>query len=316
MLDHIAGRPSAGWQRIQVLLIIIMASLSLKSDKIPIQSLSKLNSFLSKYPPWKIITTTLLITYVSRNFFLLTFLNAPEPLSRMYTHSFYRVTWILTSLDAGFLTAMNIKPKWLRDILSLVFSFMYLFDSEAADEKVRKYRACTTIDTLRVSWEKTLNPYIRLVTYFDRGYLAVRNDIFIPRPRIESPTSFPNVPKDKIGARLYCSIPIIQCRTVDKLVFFVPGGGFVTMPPRTHDDYISAWARSLNGIPIVSIDYGKSPEHPYPWAIEEVFDAYRSIVESNGEVLGLTGWYFKDAYGKALGPKRDPIKIVFAGDSA
>ena len=316
MLDHIAGRPSAGWQRIQVLMIIVLTSLSLKADKIPLQSLVKLNSFLSKYPPWKIITSTLLIAYVSRNFFLLTFLNAPEPLSRMYTHSFYRATWILTSLDAGFLTAMNIQPKWLRDILSLLFSFMYLFDSEAADEKVRKYRACTTIDMLRISWEKTLNPYIRLVTYFNRGYLAVRDDILIPRPMTESPTSFPNVPKASIRARLYCSSPIIQCRTVDKLVFFVPGGGFVTMPPKTHDDYTSSWARSLNGIPIVSIDYGKAPENPYPWAIEEVFDAYRSIVESNGEVLGLTGWYFKDAYGKELGPKRDPIKIVFAGDSA
>jgi hypothetical protein len=316
MLDHLAGRPSPGWQRIQILLTILAGTQALKLDKIPLQRLSRLNTFLSKFPPWKIITTTLLVTYVCRNFFLLTFLNAPEPLARMYTHSFYRVTWILTSLDAGFLTAMNIRPKWLRDILSLAFSFLYLFDSEAADEKVRKYRACTTIDMLRISWEKTLNPYIRLVTYFDRGYLAVRDNIFIPRPEIESPTSFPNVPKGKIAARLYCSVPMIQCRTVDKLVFQVPGGGFVTMPPEAHDDYTSGWARSLSGIPIISINYGKAPEHPYPWAIEEVFDAYRSIVESNGEVLGLTGWYFKDAYGKQLGPKRDPIKIIFAGDSA
>ena len=57
-------------------------------------------------------------------------------------------------MDAGFLTAMNIQPRWLRDILSMVFSFMYLFDSDSADEKVRKYKACSTIDMLRVSWEK------------------------------------------------------------------------------------------------------------------------------------------------------------------
>ena len=313
MLDHIAGRPSAGWQRIQVLSIIISTAFALRRESIPFQRLAKLNDFLCKFPPWKIISSTLLAVYVARNFFLLTFLNAPEPLARMYTHSFYRVTWILTSLDAGFLTAMNIRPKWLR---ALVFSFAYLFDSDAADEKVRKYRACTTLDILRVSWEKTLNPYIRLVTYFDRGYLAVRDDITIPRPSKESPTSFPNVPKKKISARIYCSMPLLKCRTVDKLVFQVPGGGFVTMPPKTHDDYTSVWARSLNGVPIISIDYGKAPEHPYPWAIEEVFDAYRSIVESNGEVIGLTGWYFKDAYGKPLGPKRDPIKIIFVGDSA
>jgi hypothetical protein len=248
-----------------------------------------------------------------KNFFLLMFLNAPEPLAHMYTHSFYRVTWILNSLDAGFLTAMKIKPKWLRDILSIVFSGAYLFDNQGAEEVVRKYRACSTIDVLRVSWEKQLNPYLRLLSFKERGSLAVRHDIQIPRPKIASLSSFPDVALGPISARIYSSKPDFS--QSDKLVFQVPGGGFVTMSPKIHDDYTSEWARQLN-VPIVSIDYGKAPEHPYPWALEEVFDAYRSIVESNGEVIGLTGWYSKDDFGNPMGPRREPIKILFAGDSA
>ena len=184
--------------------------------------LVKWNQRLSEYPPWKIITGSLLFLHILKNAFLLLFLNAPEPLSRMYTHSFYRTTWILTSLDAGFFTAMNLKPKWLRDIASVVFSLIYLFNSEAAENKVRKFRECSTIDIMRVSWEKQLNPYIRFVSYFHRGFIPVLKDVSIPRPQKPSPTSFPNKSLPSIKARLYCSKPWDQVKSIRKLVFQVP----------------------------------------------------------------------------------------------
>lgn len=40
---------------------------------------------------------------------------------------------------------------------------------------------------------------------------------------------------------------------------------------------------------------------PYPWAIEEGFDAYRTLMETKGEVIGITS-------GK--------LAIVLTGDSA
>jgi hypothetical protein len=43
----------------------------------------------------------------------------------------------VTALDTGFATAMHVKPKWLRDILSLLFSGYYLLFANDADEKVR-----------------------------------------------------------------------------------------------------------------------------------------------------------------------------------
>jgi len=61
---------------------------------------------------------------------------APEPLANLYSPDFYRSTWITTALDAGFATAMPIQPKFIRDILSVVFFLYYLVYGREADEKV------------------------------------------------------------------------------------------------------------------------------------------------------------------------------------
>jgi hypothetical protein len=53
-----------------------------------------------------------------------------------YSRSYYRATWILTGLDAGHATAMNIQPKWLRDIAAVAFSLYYVIYANEADEKV------------------------------------------------------------------------------------------------------------------------------------------------------------------------------------
>ena len=81
------------------------------------------------------------------------------------------------------------------------------------------------------------------------------------------------------------------------------------MPPPCHEDYLCHWAKRTN-VPILSVDYAKAPEFPYPYALEECFDVYQSIMESNGEVIGMTGWTNKD------GSRRKQIKVTMVGDSA
>lgn len=85
---------------------------------------------------------------------------APELYARHYNRNFYRATWILTALDAGFWSAMSIRPAFLRHILSIVFSIGYLFNAEAAEEKVHKLRAVCTVEMMRVSWEKSTSPIL------------------------------------------------------------------------------------------------------------------------------------------------------------
>lgn len=66
----------------------------------------------------------MLYLYAARNFSALVGLASPEPMANMYDPTYYRATWVLTALDAGFWTAMKIKTKWLRDIASIVFSLL------------------------------------------------------------------------------------------------------------------------------------------------------------------------------------------------
>ena len=105
-----------------------------------------------------------------------------------YSPSYYRATWIAIGLDAGFATAMSIRPRWLKDICSVLFSIYYIIYASEADEKVRDLTACTifsemapltsnqtkdpeipsgaTVEMLRTTWEKTTNPYVRAFPLF------------------------------------------------------------------------------------------------------------------------------------------------------
>jgi hypothetical protein len=95
-----------------------------------------------------------------------------------YSRSYYRATYVNTAFDAGFASAMAIRPKWLKDICSVLFSAYYLVWASDGDEVVsrrvpiiedtdaqlRRFRALCTVEMLRVTWEKTRNPYVSCTT--------------------------------------------------------------------------------------------------------------------------------------------------------
>jgi acetyl esterase/lipase len=62
-----------------------------------------------------------------------------------------------------------------------------------------------------------------------------------------------------------------------------------------------AWAGQTN-VPIISIDYKKAPEFPFPYGLNECFDIYKMIVATKGACIGLKG---------GVQPR-----IALAGDSA
>ncbi len=104
------------------------------------------------------------------------------------------------------------------------------------------------------------------------------------------------------------------------LIFDVPGGGFISMGPEHHEERLRSWAVKTCR-PVISIEYGKAPEcklsprsgpspplntpstDPYPFAVEEIFDAYRIIVESKGKAIGI-------------GIAGEDLNVVISGDSA
>ncbi|KAJ8522488.1 hypothetical protein ONZ45_g975 [Pleurotus djamor] len=218
-------------------------------------------------------------------------LGSPEPLARLYSPSYYRVTWITTGLDAGFATAMSVRPKWLRDICSILFSVYYIIYANEADEKLRRFRAVPTIEMLRATWEKTTHPLIRLFTHLPS--IPVRRKILLPRPK-GSTYDRP------ITAYLFYALPEKRLCKTNELILDFPGGGFVAMTPEHHEERLRAWAIST-GRPVLAIDYGKAPEYPFPFANDEAYDTYRTIVDSGGAILGMSG---------------KKLSVIVSGDSA
>ncbi|KAJ5666673.1 hypothetical protein N7462_011082 [Penicillium macrosclerotiorum] len=178
---------------------------------------------------------------------------------------------------------MKIKPKWLRDLASLVFTVYYFIAAEQADEKVRRVRGTLTLEHLRVSWNKATTPYLWFLASLVRPRLT-RHDpraIRIPRPKNSIHT-------EPVDAWLYFDGPLSALREQKSLVLDVPGGGFVAMSPRNSEDKLLSWAGQLK-VPILSIDYKKAPEYAYPYALHECYDVYHTIMTTNGRCVGFSG---------------------------
>ncbi|KAJ5569414.1 uncharacterized protein N7459_008844 [Penicillium hispanicum] len=249
-----------------------------------------------KLTTWQTTVVIFLWLYVCRNFAKIVGLECPEPLANLYSRSFFRATWITTGLDAGFWTAMTIKPKWLRDLASLVFTAYYLIAAEQADEKVRRVRATLTLEHLRVSWNKATTPYLWALASLVRPRLTryAPRAIRIPRP-------MHSVHQEPVSAWLYFDGPLSALREQTSLVLDVPGGGFVAMGPRNSEDKLLSWTARLK-VPVLSIDYKKAPEFAYPYALHECYDVYHTIIATNGRCLGLSG--------------RTRPRIIVTGESA
>ena len=191
---------------------------------------------------------------------------------------------------------MRIRKKWLRDLASIVFSLYYLVAAEQADEKVRKVRGTLTVDHLRVSWNKPTTPYLNFFTKLLRPKLAryPPRAIRIPRPPESSY-------KEPVSAWLYFDGPLSALKDHTRLILDVPGGGFVAMSPRTNDDKLLAWA-GRTGLPVLSLDYKKAPEFPYPYALNECYDVYHTLVATRGRCVGFSSGVLP--------------RIIITGDSA
>jgi acetyl esterase len=84
---------------------------------------------------------------------------------------------------------------------------------------------------------------------------------------------------------------------VQPCLIYMHGGAFMQGSPETHWDITSRFA-AWNKQTVLSVDYAKSPEHPFPAALEQV--------------LAVTRW----AYANASDLGIDPDRIVIGGDSA
>ncbi|KAM3430853.1 hypothetical protein NHJ13734_007561 [Beauveria thailandica] len=285
MIDHVLGRPSTKSRRLQVLAVLALWSVYLhKGGAHGPPGIRHLSRFCTgRLTSWQVFALAMLSAYAARNFSALAGLASPEPMANMYDPAYFRATWVLTAMDAGFWTAMRIRARWARDVASVVFSVFYLFAAERADEKVRKVRGAITVEHMRVAWNKGTTPYLRVLQSLMRPRFTKwpPRQVRIPRPANSDY-------KEPVSAWLYFDGPLAHVKKHTRLILDVPGGGFVAMDPRCNDDKLFAWA-TKSGLPILSLDYKKAPEFPYPYALNEVFDVYATLIRSRGKCIGMSG---------------------------
>lgn len=86
-----------------------------------------------------------MITYVICNADKLLDLGHHEPLADLYNPDFFRATWVLAALDAGFWSAMKIQNTYIREFCEVFFSAYYLLAPDRADEKVSNIFVMTIV---------------------------------------------------------------------------------------------------------------------------------------------------------------------------
>ncbi|KDN42061.1 alpha/beta-hydrolase [Tilletiaria anomala UBC 951] len=304
MIDHLLGRPSTRLKRLQVCAVIVfwLAVLRRTDRRGPnVRVLRWCTRRAQRYSPWQLTVAVLTAVYALRHADAILGVAAPEPLARMYSRPFYRVTWIVTALDAGFASAMHLRPAWLRDAASVVFSLYYLIYADEADEKLRKYRAFCTVGMLRATWHKTDNPYLRALTRLTWHRPRMVQKLLLPRPELGAHATRP------VQVWLFYDGTDADLRHEQQLLLDIPGGGYISMTPQHHEERLRQLAKETRR-PVLAVDYGKAPEHPFPYALEECFDVYRSLQESRGRIIGMSS--------SSSTSTAEAFGILLCGDSA
>ena len=203
-----------------------------RCDKYGPPGVRRISTWLSKrFTMHQAVVAACVGLYVSRNFARVVGLESPEPLANLYERGLFRATWVTTALDAGFWTAMHLRPGWVRRVCEIVFTVYYLVCAEQADEMVKRVRGDLSLDHLRVSWNKPNTPILKTATALLRPKLMnyPPRRIKIHRPRHSDY-------REPMEAWLYFDGPREDLLKCDRMILDIPGGGFVAMDPRCHDD--------------------------------------------------------------------------------
>ena len=80
----------------------------------------------------------------------------------------------------------------------------------------------------------------------------------------------------EIGARRY--VPDDPTATI----FWIHGGGWVICDLETHDAVCRLLAVS-SGCRVISVNYRRAPEHPFPAPLEDCWDALRAVADQHGD---------------------------------
>ena len=171
-----------------------------------------------------------------------------------------------------------LKLLWICFIAALQTSWKRLRLGPVSPERNLRLEICV-VATRKLLIELNTWPPTRMQTVSRYG---------MPRKllrRVEiSRVSLGGVPAERTTARGFDNGPII---------FYIHGGGMVLCSPKSHRDIISHIAVAT-GARVYAPDYGLAPQNPFPAGLQDVFIAYRALLDQGIQ----------------------PNRLVVAGDSA
>lgn len=112
---------------------------------------------------------------------------------------------------------------------------------------------------------------------------------FAARPRPEAPP----LPVAHVTDRDADGVPVRvydpDVHETAPVIVFCHGGGFVLCDLDSHDDFCRSLARATGAV-VVSVDYRRAPEHPFPAAPEDAYTALTWTAASHpGRRIGVAG---------------------------
>ena len=271
-------------------------------------SLISLNERLRLYDPSTLITASFLSAYILNHLSLLTGFNAPiqslttEP-DLHYSPSFSRARHFLTAFDAGVLSCLHIPVSSLRHTLTFILGVYYLFARGSAELKMHHFRSCISIQQIKECWEKgNTNPMLRWMNKLGRERICCDSHILSVTVPDENRDGDHERPTRQIECYLYYDREKKYLSEETRLIFDCPGGGFIAMSPLHHADYLCYWAKKLQ-VPIIAVNYRKAPTSPWPAGLNDCYDVYKAIIQSEGHCIGLNH-------------ERQRLRIAVVGDSS
>lgn len=138
-----------------------------------------------------------------------------------------------------------------------------------------------------------------------RGYIGTPGSSLPEDLPPSAEVLFPEIQVRRIGVR--CEDGVIECRVYSPpeatngarrpVIVYFHGGGFTVGSAQDTASITSRLARDVGAV-VVSVNYRMAPEWPFPYAVEDCFAVYRTILQ---EAAGIGG---------------DPDCVAVAGDSA
>eukprot|EP00002_Diphylleia_rotans_P040965 TRINITY_DN984_c0_g1_i1.p1 TRINITY_DN984_c0_g1~~TRINITY_DN984_c0_g1_i1.p1 ORF type:complete len:584 (-),score=127.55 TRINITY_DN984_c0_g1_i1:2193-3944(-) len=221
--------------------------------------------------------------------------------------TFYHLLGVANSFVGSSYEEDNVITRGLMTIFSSIY---YFFRPERSAQKAMLMTTQPDIHYCRALWDLPDTPIMKLVSPVVLPSVTTNMEFCVETAsghyvsaRLISPFKHKVMSALKSGPATQEQLDLTKMPwrlselPETPLIVHFHGGGFMAMSPASHQTYTRRWVNQTN-LPLVSVDYRKAPEHPYPAAHFDCISFYQWLLE----------------YSHALGIRMR--KIIFVGDSA